>query len=177
MKLRNSGRWMFACHHEAGHILTYWYFGYPVDWAVVLTVAEIRAGIEIKNANGDLLKAKGLVQANDVCRLPFGPVKTPDQPEIYKFFHLDREKLRDIELINLTAGMKAESIHRRISINFVHLGVVVLIYSEQMRSFADGTQIKLIITAWNVWPSVVQRLSFALRAVRQPSQAYHALYT
>jgi len=42
--VRTSGRRMLTCHHEVGHALVLWFFGYDTDKATVLTVEEVRAG-------------------------------------------------------------------------------------------------------------------------------------
>ena len=108
-----SGRRMLTCHHEAGHILTYWYFGYPVDWCAVLTVAQVRAGVKIKNKHGELREAEALMQANDVCRPPFRHISFHGLPENCDVFRSDRERRRDVELVNLWAGISAEAAYSR----------------------------------------------------------------
>ena len=113
--IRNLGRRMSTCHHEAGHILTYWYFGFPVDCATVLTVAEVLEGTKIKGADGTLLNVEGLVQVDNICRPPFGPIDCFGPDDKVKLFHSNRARRRDVVLVALLAGIKAEAIYRRTS--------------------------------------------------------------
>lgn len=41
---RVKGRCPLTCHHEGGHALVRWFFGYHTDRAVVQTVEELIAG-------------------------------------------------------------------------------------------------------------------------------------
>ena len=111
---RVSGRRMLTCHHEAGHALVRWYFGYRMDRVVVLRVDEVRASIKVENRRGVPVSCEGMVDGHDICQYPFGPLTlggaTPEaQAELDRL----RAIARDIELINCLAGFFAEARHRK----------------------------------------------------------------
>jgi hypothetical protein len=114
---RIKGRRPLTCHHEAGHALARWYFGYSTDRAVVLTVEEVIDGVQVENRRGALVTCEGLVDGHDICGYPFGPLKLADGPpeREAELNHL-RGIARDIDLINCLAGVYAEAAYRRISV-------------------------------------------------------------
>jgi hypothetical protein len=66
--IRTKGRRRLTCFHEAGHCLARWYFGYPIERVVVLTVEQVRAGVRIRNPRGELVTCEGMVVANSIDR-------------------------------------------------------------------------------------------------------------
>ena len=64
--IRIHGRRPLTCHHEAGHAVARWWLGHLSDEAVVLTVAEVRAGVTIPGRRGRQQHAEGAVNGYDL---------------------------------------------------------------------------------------------------------------
>ena len=69
---RMKGRRSLTCHHEAGHALARWFFGYDTDRAVVQPVEAFLAGRRIRDRRGRLVTCEGMVTGYDICGWPFG---------------------------------------------------------------------------------------------------------
>lgn len=115
--IRGKGRRPLTCHHEAGHALARWFFGYGTDRAVVQTFEAFRAGKQVRDRRGRLVTCEGLVTGYDIHGHPWGRLElsngTPDQQA-----WLDRDRAigRDIELIYCLAGFYAEAAYTRRSV-------------------------------------------------------------
>lgn len=113
---RTKGRRRLTCHHEAGHALVRWYFGHRTDRAVVLTVEEVRGGVQVENRKGGRVACEGVVEGYDIHGYPWGPMKFTDTSEDQDHVAHLRAVSRDIELVNCAAGMAAEAAYRRVSV-------------------------------------------------------------
>jgi len=113
--VRSKLRRFLTCHHEAGHALVRWYFGYRTSRVVVLSPEQIFAGKQLRNSRGKLIPCEGLVEGYDICSYPFGPVKISGGPEEQAACDRDRAVLRDIDLVNCYAGFVAEARYRHVS--------------------------------------------------------------
>lgn len=105
-----------TCHHEAGHALVRWFFGYHTDRAVVQTVEALLAGKRVRDRRGRLVSCEGLVTGYDICGWPFGPLKISGSAEDQAECNRVRAVSRDIELINCYAGFYAEAAYTRRSV-------------------------------------------------------------
>ena len=114
--IRTKGRRPLTCHHEAGHALVRWYFGYDTDRAVVLTVEEVRAGQQVENRRGVLVTYEGMVDAYDICGYPHGPKDVTLDPDTAANFLRQWSVNRDIGLIECYAGFYAEAAYLRSSV-------------------------------------------------------------
>ena len=109
------GRRMLTCHHEAGHALARWYFGYETDRVVVLSVAEIRAGVLIEDRRGRFDQCEGSCQGYDI----HSPTLTREDAERYAQkdmqdgprFLREQDTTAEIELIYGYAGAMAEAVY------------------------------------------------------------------
>lgn len=114
--IRATGRRPLTCHHEAGHALVRWYFGHMTDRAVVLTVEEVRAGLQVENRRGVMVACEGLVDGYDICGYPHGPagmiLDPATAPDLLRRWAVER----DIGLILCYAGFYAEAAYRRTSV-------------------------------------------------------------
>ena len=139
-----------ACHHEAGHALVRWFFGYDTDKAVVLTVEEVRAGQMVENRRGVLVACEGLVDGYDIIGYPFGPMVISNaEPGEQEAFDRARAIARDIELINCEAGFYAEARYRRVSAG----GCMFEGGMEDMKHF------RMVLDAWNLPPEYRREVS------------------
>lgn len=112
---RLSGRRRLTCHHEAGHALVRWYFGHRTDRAVVLTVEDVRGGVQVENRKGGRVACEGVVEGYDIHGYPWGPLTLAGTREDQdRLAHL-RAVDRDIELMNCAAGIAAEAAYRKAS--------------------------------------------------------------
>lgn len=111
--LRTRGRRPLTCHHEAGHALVRWFFGYHTDRVVVQTVEAVLAGRRIRDSRGRLVSCEGMVIGYDICGYPFGRLKVAGTPEDQAECDRVRAVSRDIDLINCLAGVYAEAAYTR----------------------------------------------------------------
>lgn len=118
---RYKGRRRKACHHEAGHVLARWFFGFEIDSAEVQTVEDVLAGRCLRTDRGRLLACEGLVSGADILPWPFGPRSaggdTQEQAEDDRW----RCYRRDVELIDTFAGFHAEAHYLRVHPNVAAL--------------------------------------------------------
>lgn len=114
--IRTKGRRRLTCHHEGGHALVRWYFGYATDRAVVLTAEEVRAGKLIEGWRGEPHAAEGSVAGYPIHEPPFGPTPQPFRNEALE---RRREVARDIALIDCAAGITAETAYSRAGVAWV----------------------------------------------------------
>lgn len=110
-----KGRRRLTCHHEAGHALVRWYFGYHTDRAIVLTIEQVRAGVQIETRKGGLVLCEGIVEGYDIHGPPWGPMPLGGTPEDQEQLTHLRAVSRDIELMNCAAGIAAEASYRKVS--------------------------------------------------------------
>ncbi|QEE37589.1 MULTISPECIES: hypothetical protein [unclassified Methylobacterium] len=113
---RMKGRRRLTCHHEGGHALVRWFFGYHTDRAVVQTVEELIAGKRVRDRRGRLVACEGIVTGYDICGWPFGRLKISGSAEDQAEYDRVRAVSRDIELINCYAGFYAEAAYARRSV-------------------------------------------------------------
>lgn len=115
--IRTKGRRPLTCHHEAGHALVRWYFGYDTDRAIVLTAEDVRAGVQMENRRGiPVVGCEGMVDAYSICGYPYGPARVEMDPATGPEFIQRWAVSRDIALIECYAGFYAESAYRRCSV-------------------------------------------------------------
>ncbi|WP_157914160.1 hypothetical protein [Methylorubrum populi] len=139
--VRTKGRRRLACHHEAGHALTRWYFGHRTDRALVLTVEEVRARKVVKNRKGvRIVGCEGIVEGYDLHSYPYGLPRIEGSPEEQERFKYLRAITRDMELINCFAGFMAEAHYRRMS-----AAACMFLGGEQ-----DMERAKLVVGAWDL---------------------------
>ncbi|MCJ2114188.1 hypothetical protein MKK64_23755 [Methylobacterium sp. E-025] len=151
-----KGRRRLTCHHEAGHALVRWYFGYDTDKAVVLTVEELIAGRMIEDRQGNLVTCEGLVDGYDIIGYPFGPRTIHNLPPGEQDeFNRCRAIARDIEFINCLAGIYAEARYRKMSAG----GCMFSGGLEDMKHF------KILVNAWKL-PEKEQRAISGLAEAR-----------
>ncbi len=60
-------RRLLTCYHEAGHAVAVWWMGYHSDRAVVLTPAEVGAGVTIAGRRGRTHHGEGAVIGYDIA--------------------------------------------------------------------------------------------------------------
>lgn len=113
---RTKGRRPLTCHHEAGHALVRWSFGYHTDRAVVQTVEAVLAGKRVRDRRGRLVTCEGIVTGYDICGWPFGRLKISGNAEDQAECDRVRAVSRDIELINCYAGFYDEATYTRRSV-------------------------------------------------------------
>ena len=116
--IRSKGRRPLTCHHEAGHALARWYFGHRINRAIVLTVEQVRAGVQMENRRGiPVVGCEGMVDAYSICGYPYGPARmTIDPADATTDFLRLWCVSRDIALIECYAGFYAEAAYRRCSV-------------------------------------------------------------
>ena len=115
--IRTKGRRPLTCHHEAGHALVRWYFGHRTDRAIVLTVEQVRAGVQLENRRGiPVIGCEGMVDAYSICGYPYGPARVKIAPEAAPEIRKGWGVGRAIALIECYAGFYAESAYRRCSV-------------------------------------------------------------
>lgn len=137
---RIQGRRALTCHHEAGHALVRWFFGYDTDRTVVLTIEELRSGRRIRNRRGFLMTCEGTVQGYDICGYPYGPLSVDGPPEEQAECDRIRAVARDIELINCLAGIYAEAAYRKMSVQSCMLA----------GGLGDMDHLQAILDAWRL---------------------------
>lgn len=139
--IRTKGRRPLTCHHEGGHALVRWYFGYGTDRVVVQTFEAYLAGKRVRDRRGRLVTCEGLVTGYDIHGYPWGRLKLSNStPEQQALFDHDRRVSRDIELINCLAGFYAEAAYTRRSVG----GCMLDGGGGDMKNF------KAIIDAWDL---------------------------
>ena len=132
--IRTTGRRPLTCHHEAGHALVRWYFGHRTDRAIVLTVEQVLAVVQLEYRLGvPVVGCEGMVDAYSICGYPYGPagghIDPVAAPKILKGWGVGR----DIALIECYAGFYAESAYRRCSV----IASILAGGSKDMEAAAD----------------------------------------
>lgn len=114
--IRAKGRRPLTCHHEAGHALVRWYFGYGTDRAMVQTYEEYRAGKRVRDRRGRLVTCEGLVTGYDIYGQPWGRIEFHGSLEDAAWIDQTRTVSREIELTFCLAGFYAEAAYTRRSV-------------------------------------------------------------
>lgn len=130
------GRSRAACHHEAGHALARWYFGYFTDRAIVLTAEDVRARRWPENSLGDLVECVGMVSGHPIHVCIDAGVRYREDPEGRR----PAEIARDQDLIGCFSGMAAEAAYR-------HWSLTPCLIGGGERDFAD---IAFIMDNWGL---------------------------
>lgn len=137
--IHTKGRRPLTCHHEAGHALARWFFGYDTNRAVVQTFEAFLAGKRVRDRRGRLVICEGLVTGYDIHGHPWGRLKLSNgTSEEQAWLDRDRATSRDIELINCLAGFYAEAAYTRRPVN----GCMLDGGGGDMKSFST------IVDAW-----------------------------
>jgi hypothetical protein len=120
------GRRPHLCHHEAGHCVALWHFGYTFRRVSVLTVAEVRQGVQLMNEYDEALAGtEGCVVGHD---LGFSLASGCD-PEVLEALGMPPETVAEarralqaaVEMnsVCIYAGMVAEARYRKCSRDWV----------------------------------------------------------
>lgn len=167
-----------TCHHEAGHALVRWFFGFEVERVVVQTVESVRAGRRLRTLGGRLVTCEGMVSGPDILSWPYGPQLVygglRDQAE----YHRWRRYRRDVELIDCCAGYHAEAHYGRLHPTAAALmggGDDIAQHSTVMRAWFPGVG---PLDGHSVYEGLHRRVDRWARAlVRSPmgSAAIHAM--
>lgn len=106
---KNHLRRLQACFHEAGHILTRWYFGFYIKIAVVLSFDDIRNARWHVNQHGHAVECEGYVEGEPLHGLPYGPpLVTGNTIYDRKMFRV-RQITAEMEVLDCLSGPISEA--------------------------------------------------------------------
>jgi hypothetical protein len=158
---RVKGRRRITCFHEAGHCLARWYFGYSFDRVVVLTVEEVRAGVEPLNRRDIPVRGcEGMIDGYDIDNpaMTRNTVARSEPAELRSWLARNVGICNEIGLIDCCAGIDAEARYTKRSSAACALA----------GGGGDMQRFRRILERW--WPDPSEQRTIAL-AAEQRSRA------
>ena len=145
------GRRRLTCYHEAGHCLARWFLGFHADFAEVLTVEQVRAGVMVEGRREQSIECEGAAVGYDI-HFPMLPHESGLTVQADQDRYVSTGRVRaEMAMVELMAGMQAEAAYRKRTLFTASLGARTVDY--------DGA--KKIAVDWLADPS--EALDFASR--------------